>query len=99
MTDVNIAVEMIADALDDKYDVAFLITADSDLVPAIKLIKKIYPQKRIVVCFPPKRHSSSLSQIADFSLSIFENRFSNSLLPDPIILKNGYQLRKPVEWQ
>ncbi|HLT63388.1 MAG TPA: NYN domain-containing protein [Pseudohongiella sp.] len=32
MTDVNIAVQLLADAYDDKFDTAIIISADSDLV-------------------------------------------------------------------
>ena len=36
MTDVNVAVEMLKDAYQDKFNVALLISADSDLVPQSK---------------------------------------------------------------
>ena len=54
MTDVNIAVEMLTDAYQDNFDVALLISADSDLSPAIRAIKELFPEKRLVVAFPPE---------------------------------------------
>lgn len=38
MTDVNIATSMIIDAFKDEYDMAMLISGDSDLVPPIKSV-------------------------------------------------------------
>lgn len=38
--DVKIAVDLIAGALDDKYDTAIVVSSDSDLVPAIDWIRK-----------------------------------------------------------
>ena len=45
MTDVHIAVDVLADGLLDRYDVAILITADSDLVPPIRKLNKFKPNK------------------------------------------------------
>jgi uncharacterized LabA/DUF88 family protein len=59
-TDVNIATNLICDAIEDRYDTAILITGDSDLVPALEAVKRLTPTKRIVVVFPPRRHSVEL---------------------------------------
>src|ERR1039457_3467198 len=39
------------------FDSAVLISADSDLVPAISAVRRLFPAKRIVVAFPPERFS------------------------------------------
>jgi len=49
MTDVNIAVELLQDAFQDAFDVAILISADSDLIAPIAAVKKLFPQKRVIV--------------------------------------------------
>jgi uncharacterized LabA/DUF88 family protein len=38
MTDVNIAVKMLVDAFDDKFNIGILISGDSDLIPPINEI-------------------------------------------------------------
>ena len=40
MTDVNVSVELMKDAFQDKFDTAFLISADSDLVSPIRTIQQ-----------------------------------------------------------
>lgn len=64
-TDVNIAAALIEDAVLDRYDTALLISADSDLCPAIVTMKRIRPEKRIIAAFPPKRHSADLKRAVD----------------------------------
>ena len=61
MTDVNIAVEMIRDAYCDAFDVAFLVSGDSDLTAPIVAIRELFPDKPVVLIFPPNRFSKSLS--------------------------------------
>jgi len=59
-TDVNIAVSLLEDAYDDQYDVAILLSGDSDLAPPVRAVQARFPSKRIVVAFPPRRNSSEL---------------------------------------
>jgi hypothetical protein len=98
MTDVNMAINLIADVIENVYDVALVITADSYLVPAIKLAKKINPEKKIVVFFPPERSSVNLAKVADVTRSIFENRIAKSIFPDVVLRQDGFELKRPPEW-
>jgi uncharacterized LabA/DUF88 family protein len=99
MTDVNIAVEMASDLLDDKFDTAILISADGDLVPAIKLIKKINNKKRIIVGFPPNRFSEAIEKVADHVFLMYRQTFAKSVFPPVVTTSTGFQLIKPLEWQ
>jgi len=56
-TDVNIALRLVTDGLLDRYEHAILITADTDLAPAIDAIKHHRPEKDILVAAPPGRLS------------------------------------------
>ncbi len=64
MTDVNIAVDVLADGLLDCYDVAILVTADSDLVPPIRKLARCAKDKRVVAYFPPNRTSKDLKRFS-----------------------------------
>lgn len=46
-TDVNIAAALIQGAYENTYDKVLLFTADSDLLPAIRLVKSKFPEKEI----------------------------------------------------
>lgn len=96
-TDVNIATQMLKDAFEDKYDMAVLISGDTDLVPPIEAIKEVFPQKRILVAFPPKRVNEQLKIVSDAYIHIGKKLLSRSQFPDNIV-KEGVVLSKPMEW-
>jgi len=58
-TDVRIAIETYRDAVNDNYDRAYVVSADSDLVPPIKITRNDFPEKGFVVLTPPNRFSSA----------------------------------------
>lgn len=98
MTDVNIATEIILDAYADLYDMAMLISGDSDLVPPIKKVHVLFPKKRVFVAFPPKRHNVQLATVARGSIIIGRKKLMDSQFPDEIVKPDGYVLKKPAEW-
>lgn len=99
MTDVNIATQMIIDAYQDKYDMAMLISGDSDLVPPIRAIHENFKQKRVFVAFPPKRFNNSVALVAKGSLTIGRKKLVDSQFSDDVKKNDGYTLRKPEEWK
>jgi uncharacterized LabA/DUF88 family protein len=98
-TDVNIAVEMLKDAYQDEFDVALLVSADSDPVPPIKTVRELLPGKRVVVACPPGRYSTALTESASNSLVIGRNKIAKSLFPPRIKKADGYILRCPRSWK
>jgi len=99
MTDVNIAVEMFSDAFKDKFDVALLVSADSDVTPPVRSIKQMFPHKYIVVAFPPKRYSTELTNVADARLHINRAILARSVFPDKIKKADGFVLQCPATWK
>lgn len=99
MTDVNIATELLSDAFADSFDVALLISADSDLVSPIQKVRSLFPQKRIIVVFPPARHSNALKNAAHTSLHLDQSTLARSVFPDQVTKADGYVLRRPPEWR
>ena len=97
--DVNVAVEILKNAYQDKFDVALLISADSDLVPPVKTARELFPNKRVVIACPPGRYSVDLANSADKSFVISRRRIARSLLPDEIKKEDGYILRCPPSWR
>ncbi len=98
MTDVNIATEMLIDAYQNSYDMAMLISGDSDLVPPIRALHRLFPGKRVFVAFPPKRYNASVALVAKGSLTIGRKKFVDSQFDEDVKKKDGYLLRKPKDW-
>lgn len=99
MTDVNIAAQMLADAYEDRFDTAFVISGDSDLTTPIQQVRKRFSHKRLIAIFPPNRHSAQLKKAANGYLSIGEDKLRQNQLPDPVISAGGYPLRRPAHWR
>jgi len=53
-TDVNIAVFMLDDAYQNACDQMIIFSGDSDLVPAINMVRKRFPAKKIIVYVPSR---------------------------------------------
>jgi len=49
--DVKLATDLLVGALDDKYDIAVVVSSDSDLVPAIDIVRKKFNKKIEYVSF------------------------------------------------
>ncbi len=98
MTDVNIATEMITDAFQNKFDVALLISGDSDLVPPIRAIRRYFSSKRVVAVFPPDRSSKALKETAHASLSLGRKKIQDAQFPDRIILPSKHVISAPEGW-
>ncbi|NCC05725.1 MAG: NYN domain-containing protein [Proteobacteria bacterium] len=99
MTDVNIATKMLCDAQDDLFDVALLISGDSDLTSPVQLVRSRFPAKRVIIAFPPKRHSAELKKFAHGFLTIGLDKLRASQLPVQVPTRRGHILHRPKEWQ
>jgi len=98
MTDVNIAVDLLGDAYLDRYDSALLISADSDLTAPIKQVHQLFPNKQIVVVFPPKRVSKDLMNIASAYYFLGRETITKSQFPVHVTSISGFVLTKPSKW-
>jgi hypothetical protein len=98
MTDVNIATQMLIDAFNNKFEKALLVSADSDLVPLIEAVREKYPEKSVVVAFPPERYSADLEKVANACLHINRAKLAQSRFPDKVKKADGFVLERPQEW-
>ncbi|QHN65079.1 NYN domain-containing protein [Bergeyella cardium] len=101
-TDVRIATQIVADSYKKKCDIAIIVSADSDMIPAIELAQE--NGTKVFVYFPPDQWSNSLDLISNgksIDLTKYESRFKKSLFEDIVILKreNKFPLNIPKEWK
>ncbi len=94
-SDVNLAVHLLNDAWREIYDCAVVVTNDSDIAEALRLVKQ-RGSVRIGVVTPGDRNTSSqLRKYADFVRRIRDNALKQSQLPDPI---PNTEIYKPERW-
>jgi hypothetical protein len=97
-TDVNIAVEMMNDAYGDLFDVALLVSGDSDLADMVQNLRSRFSGKRVVIAFPPARHSSALCTVASSWFMIGRAKLARSQFPDSVPKADGFVLQRPATW-
>jgi uncharacterized LabA/DUF88 family protein len=99
-TDVNIAVYLLTKAIEDQYDIALVISGDTDFETALKAIKGKFLNKELIIVVPDRKIAGSLRYLAGKGncFQIKEKHLKVSQLDDPIILPNGEKITKPSNW-
>ncbi|MGV8151311.1 MAG: NYN domain-containing protein [Candidatus Woesearchaeota archaeon] len=77
--DVQLATNMLIDALKDSFDKALLISSDADYCPAIKYIVKNC-KKEVIYCHFPAPRTNQLIQTCTSDRLITKNKIENSSL-------------------
>jgi len=97
-SDVNLGVHLVRDAFLNKFDIAAVITNDTDLTEPLRIATK-EAGKKVVLLSPVSRPAGSLTKvITGKPLFINSSHLRRSQFPDPCIDRNGRQLRKPTDW-
>lgn len=76
---MQIALSILRDTFTDAYDRAILISADSDLGPALRMAREHSPDKELFVVAPPGRFSSARDLAP--KLEATPRRIAKALLP------------------
>ena len=98
-SDVRIATQVVADAFRKNCDISIVVSADSDMIPAMELaMEENHP---VFAYFPPFQRSSAIASMftSVIRMERYESRFRNSLLPDTVTLRDGYELTIPEKWK
>jgi 6-hydroxy-3-succinoylpyridine 3-monooxygenase len=101
-TDVNIAAHMLEDAFYNRCDKLILVTGDSDLVPAIKAVKRISPNKKVIVYVPANNKvrgaATELRKSADRHKTLPNNLLAKAQFPTCLSDIKGNLIQKPSSW-
>jgi uncharacterized LabA/DUF88 family protein len=89
-TDVSIGITMLNDAYKGRYDRAYLVTRDSDLMPAVKMIRAEFPKKELIAVAPPMMgHSNDLLTVCNGKKKITPDQVLSCLLPQQVKKADG----------
>lgn len=103
-TDVNISIRMVEDCVLDRTDIVALVSADSDLVPPIELIQRLFPKIGIKVYFPPSNFSNDLKDnlLHHRSKPVLmlknKRRFESAIMPE-IVGNSNKSYSIPPKWK
>lgn len=106
-SDVNLAVHLVRDGFLGLYDQALVVSNDSDLCEAIRVVREDL-NKPVIVLFPAfdgqhcggskRTISYHLKQVASGVRFVRESNLKNAQFPEHIQYV-GAEIRKPVEWR
>lgn len=97
-TDVTMAISVLRLFWEDSCDTQVLVTGDTDLLPAVKLSRNLFPDRKIVFAFPYKRKNKELMQLCPGSFTINKKQYVNHQFPNPFKSKSGKEISKPSGW-
>jgi NYN domain len=98
-TDINVALALFEDAIDDRYDVAFLVTADTDQASTIKAFRRRFPLKKIINVVPPGRvPSKHLADLCHNKVKLREQHFDECALPEAVMAQGQKTIYRPREY-
>jgi len=97
-TDVNLAVQLVADAFHDRFDYAMLFSNDSDLAHAVHITTNDC-KKRVGLYIDRKAASFKiLKDSVNYIGRITPKILAANQLSDTINLPNGKTIKKPIAW-
>lgn len=94
LTDVNLAISVFENAYINTFDIAVIVSADSDLIPPIRTIKRTFISKKIAILPPYGNSAIDLLSNAHIKYKMKANALMQSQLPDSVGLYT-----RPPEWK
>jgi uncharacterized LabA/DUF88 family protein len=95
-SDVNLATHLVSDAYEDRFDVAVVISNDSDLLAPVRLAKQ-HLRKRVGVLNPQQHPALDLAKAATFFKQIREGALRASQFPIELRDAKG-PFKMPAQW-
>jgi len=93
-TDVSIGIKLFELFYLKKCDIIIIVSGDTDLVPAVKVAKNLFPEKIIGFLFPYGRKHNELVNISDIHFKIKPQQYINNQFHNSISLPDGNKLHK-----
>lgn len=96
-SDVNLATMLVADAFRGEFEVAAVLSTDSDLALPIDLVRRELGLP-VGVLFPKKRYSVELARVAAFRRTFDDRLLRQCQLPRTVVDSGGRTITKPIDW-
>lgn len=96
-SDVNLAVHLVNDGWKDEFDVAVVISKDTDLVEPIRIVSKELKKPVGIIC-PDNSLPPPLDAVVSFRRYIRNQHLKTAQFPDSIVLPDGTIIAKPTSW-
>jgi uncharacterized LabA/DUF88 family protein len=97
-SDVSLAVSLVEDGVLGIFDTALIVSADGDMAPGIRALKRLKPNVKVIAAFPPNRRAPRLEKICDVAIPIGEAKVRQAQLPETI-MAGQHAINRPDHWK
>ena len=97
-TDVNIAVKIVEGAFLDLYDIAYIVSGDSDLYTAVDIAKQHFKDKKFINVLPPFSKGKSMGNICHSQIPLGKMDVEKARFPDRVELLSGEIIEIPKKY-
>lgn len=97
-SDVNLASHLLMDAFADTYDVALVMSQDTDLLEPMRMAREELGKTIILSWFDSSNPGKAHRYVANSIRHISTSMVSRSQFPNPVIGRGGAKLYTPKEW-
>lgn len=98
-TDVNLAVRLVEDAYEDRFDIAYILTCDTDIVPAVFLVKRKFPNKKLINLRIANSIGRDIRDLCHQCIEIGSKHIEYALMDEEIHTTNQWIIKMPDEWK
>jgi NAD kinase len=97
-TDVALSIKLLELLINKKCDTIIIMSGDTDIAPAVRTAKKLFPFNGIHFIFPYNRKNKELKTLCPKSIKVSKENYLNHQFPNPFILSDGTEIWKPSTW-
>jgi Uncharacterized conserved protein len=97
-TDVAVAAKLLEICFTDAADRIVLVTGDTDVAPAVRTAKRLFPHKQVGFAFPFDRKNDELAQLGGTSFVMSKEAYVRHQFADPYVTRDGTAIPKPAKW-
>lgn len=96
-SDVNLASHLLRDGFMDQYDVAIVLSKDTDLLEPIRIVRQDLRKPVGLIC-PDGQVPGSFKNVVSFVRHITLRRLAAAQMSNPVTDKKGQQIFRPPGW-
>jgi uncharacterized LabA/DUF88 family protein len=93
-----LSVKLLELFIENECDAVIIMSGDTDIAPAIRTAKRLYPKKEIYCAFPYRRKNKELNSICPRSIKIKKETYLANQFANPFVLPDGSLVEKPNTW-
>ena len=98
-SDVNLAAHLIHDGWMNRYDVALVLSQDSDLIEPLRIVNQDLKKIIGLVWLDGKQPNKKLTKVVSFTRHLTRQRLAVAQFPETLMGKNGHLILKPEKWK